>query len=107
MPTLPTTPPLPGTTLVNLLNSKLTAVDADVVEIQDGLTEKAPISNPTFTGSVTLPGNPTIPLHAVPKQYLDSLQAGIQVKQEVIAATTANITLSGAQTIDGVSVTAG
>jgi hypothetical protein len=41
------------------------------------------------------------------KLYVDSLALGISWKQPVVAATTANITLSGAQTIDAVSVVAG
>lgn len=41
------------------------------------------------------------------KLYVDSLALGISWKQPVVAATTANITLSGAQTIDTVSVVAG
>jgi len=41
------------------------------------------------------------------KLYVDSLALGISWKQPVVAATTVNITLSGAQTIDGVSVVAG
>jgi hypothetical protein len=41
------------------------------------------------------------------KLYVDSLALGIAWKQPVNAATTANITLSGAQTIDTVSVVAG
>lgn len=41
------------------------------------------------------------------KAYVDGLAAGIDVRASVRAATTANITLSGAQTIDGVSVIAG
>jgi hypothetical protein len=41
------------------------------------------------------------------KLYVDSLALGISWKQPVNAATTGNITLSGAQTIDTVSVVAG
>lgn len=41
------------------------------------------------------------------KLYVDSLALGISWKQPVAAATTANITLSGAQTIDTVAVVAG
>jgi hypothetical protein len=44
---------------------------------------------------------------AATKAYVDSVATGLDPKQSVIAATTANITLSGAQTIDGVSVVAG
>jgi hypothetical protein len=41
------------------------------------------------------------------KLYVDSLALGISWKQPVVAATLANITLSGAQTIDTVSVVDG
>jgi len=41
------------------------------------------------------------------KTYVDAALAGISWKQPVLAATTANITLSGAQTIDTVPVVAG
>ncbi len=41
------------------------------------------------------------------KLYVDSAIAGISWKQPVLAATTTNITLTGAQTIDTVSVVAG
>ena len=48
-----------------------------------------------------------IPTTAAVKQYVDSVAEGLDVKESVLCATTANITLSGNQTIDGVSVTAG
>ena len=41
------------------------------------------------------------------KNYVDSVAAGLDPKESVFVATTANITLSGTQTIDGSSVTAG
>ena len=44
---------------------------------------------------------------AATKAYVDSTAQGLDAKASVRAATTANITLSGAQTIDGVSVVAG
>jgi len=43
----------------------------------------------------------------VNKTYLDFYAAGISWKQPVLCGTTANITLSGLQTIDGVTVVAG
>lgn len=45
-----------------------------------GLTGKAPIASPTFTGTVTLPGNPIANLQAATKQYVDSLSQTIYVK---------------------------
>ena len=44
---------------------------------------------------------------AATKYYVDSTAQGLDIKASVKAATTANITLSGAQTIDGVSIVAG
>ena len=41
------------------------------------------------------------------KYYVDSLAIGLSFKNPAICATTANITLSGLQTIDGVTVVAG
>lgn len=52
-------------------------------------------------------GNGTAPTDAVNKSQLDAAIAGLKWKQPVRAATAANITLTGAQTIDGVGVVAG
>lgn len=41
------------------------------------------------------------------KLYVDTVAQGLDAKASCVAATTANITLSGPQTIDGVSVVAG
>ena len=51
--------------------------------------------------------DPTAAQDAATKAYVDAAAQGIDHKQSVIAATTANITLSGTQTIDGVAVVAG
>lgn len=51
-------------------------------------------------------GDPTNPADAATKSYVDNLLAGFRWKEPVRAATTGNITLSGAQTVDGVSVVA-
>jgi hypothetical protein len=56
---------------------------------------------------ITNLGTPTADSDAVTKAYADALRSGLDVKQSVRAATTANITLSGTQTIDGVAVIAG
>lgn len=44
---------------------------------------------------------------AATKNYVDSVAQGLDIKASVVCATTANITLSGTQTIDGVTVAAG
>jgi hypothetical protein len=59
--------------------------------------------------SATITGlaNPVNDSDAANKGYVDALAQGIDAKASVVAATTANITLSGAQTIDGISIVAG
>ena len=56
---------------------------------------------------ITNLADPTNDQDAATKIYVDAARSGLDVKQSVRVATTANITLSGTQTIDGVSVIAG
>jgi len=56
---------------------------------------------------ITNVGAPTAGTDATTKDYVDNLAAGLAWKDSVRAATTANITLSAPQTIDGVAVIAG
>lgn len=53
---------------------------------------------------ITNLADPTQATDAVTKQYADALKNGLDVKDSVRAATTANITLSGTQTVDGVAL---
>jgi hypothetical protein len=57
----------------------------------------------TITGLAT----PTNDSDAATKGYVDALAQGVDAKASVIVATTANITLSGTQTIDGIAVSVG
>ena len=56
----------------------------------------------TFVSSPIVP-NPTTALQAANKAYVDQLAQGVQLKVDVDAVSTANITLSGSQTVDTVS----
>ncbi len=55
----------------------------------------------------TVTANPTTSMQLANKGYVDSVAQGLSAKPSVVCATTANITLSGTQTIDGVAVVAG
>ena len=59
------------------------------------------------TYKITGLGDPTADQDAATKFYVDSVAQGLSPKAACVAATVSNITLSGAQTIDGISITAG
>lgn len=68
----------------------------------------------TATADVSIGGfkltsvaDPVNPQDAATKNYVDTVAQGLDAKASVKAATTANITLSGVQTIDGISLVAG
>jgi hypothetical protein len=89
----PTNPDLDG---VSITNSTINSTTIGVTTPAAGAFTTASATNqPVGNNDLTT------------KLYVDSLALGISWKQPVNAATTANITLSGAQTIDTVSVVAG
>lgn len=68
----------------------------------------------TFESSISMNGNlitnsadPVNDTDLTNKRYVDSIKAGLDPKDSVIAATTTQITLSGEQTIDTVDLTQG
>lgn len=67
------------------------------------MTADLPMGGFKITGLAT----PVASTDAATKGYVDGLALGLDVKASVRVATTANITLSGTQTIDGVAVVAG
>jgi len=59
------------------------------------------------TNRITGLGDPSSAQDAATKNYVDSVAQGLDPKASVRVASTGNLTLSGTQTIDGVSVVAG
>ncbi len=72
-----------------------------------GITDAVNKAGDTMTGALTLSGAPTQDLHAVTKAYVDSVVQGLDIKESVRVATTENIALSGAITVDGIALGAG
>ena len=63
-------------------------------------------SNYSFSSQIRYTGTDTNTQALATRGYVDSVAAGLDPKASCKVATTANITLSGTQTIDGVSVSA-
>lgn len=84
-----------------------------VTSLTTDLAAKAPSNSPTLTGTPTAPtasaGTNTtqIATTAFVQAAVQASASGLDVKESVRVATTGNITLSGTQTIDTVSVVAG
>ena len=69
-------------------------------------TLASPTANIDLGGTYTITNipNPTSPLHAVNKQYVDGLSQGLTIHTPVTVATLSNISLFNVQTIDGIVV---
>ena len=88
------------------------AANKGYVDTQDAL--RLALTGGTMTGAIAMSNTkitglatPTADQDASTKAYVDSVAQGLDVKGSCRASTIANITLSGAQTIDGVVIIAG
>ena len=111
-----------GSTALTIGGSSTTLAGIQQLDVDNVRTDGNTISttnsngdlvlSPNGTGTVTVPasykdrsGFGTNSL--VSKEYVDALKQSLDIKDSVRAATTANITISGTQQIDGVSLTTG
>jgi len=74
-----------------------------VTGLQAAIDLKANLAGATFTGDLQAPAIPATSTSVITKSFLDNALTGITWKNAVRMATTANIVLSGIQTIDGVA----
>lgn len=88
------------------------AANKGYVDSQDAL--RLALTGGTMSGAIAMNsskitglGTPSADTDAATKAYVDSVAQGLDVKGSCRAATIANISLSGAQTIDGVAIIAG
>jgi phage-related tail fiber protein len=98
---------LAATDIPTLTASKISDFDTQVrtsrLDQMAAPTAAVSLNNQKITGLAT----PTADTDAATKGYVDAARQGLDVKDSVRVATTANITLSGTQTIDGIAVVAG
>ena len=80
---------------------------SDKTKLDGATSDATPSTLAIRDGSGTFKvSTPTDTAHPATKAYVDSYVQGLDAKASARVATTANITLSGAQTIDGVAVVA-
>jgi len=91
----------PSQSNVNITNSTINSTTIGAITPSTGVFTDIQ----TTTGSITT--TPSAATDIANKQYVDYALLGLSWKEPANAATTVNITRSGAQTIDGVSVVAG
>lgn len=92
-----------GTQTASTISDLATTVQAYTLDLFAAAADDISLGG----NKITNLGTPTDPSDAVTKAYVDANSAGLDAKESVRAATTANITLSGTQTIDGVVLEVG
>lgn len=104
----------PLTGLSTVTNTAVTATDTILqgigklqAQVNNNSSSFVNKAGDTMTGALVLSGDPVNNLEATTKQYVDNQIAGLKPKGNATFATTANITLSGTQTIDGYAAQVG
>jgi hypothetical protein len=99
--------PATAKSLLSIQESDVAGLATDLTSLLNAVNARLQLAGGTLTGALTLAADPTQSLQAATKQYVDNLVQGLSPKNSVLVATTANVALTGNQTIDGVAVPAG
>lgn len=91
---------------ITAAGSTLTGTSLNGTIVSSSLTSVGTLTSLLVTGNASA-ADPTISTHLTTKAYVDNLINGVSWKQAVKAASTANLTLSAPQTVDGISLIAG
>jgi len=91
------------TQLASTISNFDTAVRTSRLDQMTAPSASVAFNNQKITGLA----DPTLAQDAATKAYVDAARQGLDVKDSVKAASTANVTLTGTQTIDTVSLAAG
>ena len=102
----PTTGSDAAPTFRSLVVADIPTLTASKVSDFDTQVRTSRLDQMAAATSVVSGVTPTADAHFATKGYVDSTSEGLDVKDSVKVATTANITLSGTQTIDGVAISA-
>lgn len=94
---------LSGTGFVKISGTTISYDNSTYLTTTSAASTYLPLSGGTLSGDVQQATSPVNATSLINKSYVDNLITGITWKQEVVCSTTANITLSGEQTIDGVT----
>jgi hypothetical protein len=104
-----------GTAKITGLGEPTSAQDAATKNYTDtGLALKLSLTGGTMSGAIAMGtskitgvGDPTAAQDVATKSYVDTLLQGLDAKASCRVATTANISLSGTQTVDGIALSVG
>ncbi len=102
----PTTGSDAAPTFRSLVAADIPTITASKVSDFDTQVRTSRLDQLASATAVVAGVTPTADNHFATKGYVDSTSEGLDVKDSVKIATTANITLSGTQTIDGVAISA-
>jgi hypothetical protein len=94
-----------GITTAVTNNTVTIDIDETVLTVSNGDSRYVNVTGDTMSGFLTLNADPTQALHAATKEYVDSIASGLKAAPAVEVATTANLSATYNNGVDGVGAT--